>query len=272
MSTAPDRHPDAASAPAPAPAPDGAPPADVPGGGDRDTTGTAAAGAPRRRRTAGTGGATPTRGRKGVERREALLDAAEEVLVAEGGPEWTMRAVAAAAGVRLGHLQYYFPTHADLVAAVLERVLRRSAERLAPLLAAEADTPADGTDAADGAVREPRDGEPSDGPAARIVAGLLHEQEDARLMRLFVEVWALAARDATVAAAVRGFYGDYREQVAAFLARRRPELPEEVRRARAGVFVMLIEGASMFRSGVAGEREPATDEALVRTALALLGP
>ncbi|MFJ4793749.1 TetR/AcrR family transcriptional regulator [Kitasatospora purpeofusca] len=191
------------------------------------------------------------RGRKGAERREALLDAAEEVLVAEGGPEWTMRAVAAAAGVRLGHLQYYFPTHAELVAAVLERVLRRSAERLAPLLAADDDTP---------------------GAASGVVTTLLAEQEDARLMRLFVEVWALAARDTTVAAAVRRFYGDYRTQVTAFLARRHPDLPEEERRARAGVFVMLVEGASLFRSGVAGERDPATDEALVRTALALLGP
>ncbi|WP_328953258.1 TetR/AcrR family transcriptional regulator [Kitasatospora purpeofusca] len=191
------------------------------------------------------------RGRKGAERREALLDAAEEVLVAEGGPEWTMRAVAAAAGVRLGHLQYYFPTHAELVAAVLERVLRRSAERLAPLLSADADAP---------------------GAATGVVTTLLAEQEDARLMRLFVEVWALAARDASVAAAVRGFYRDYRDQVTAFLARRHPDLPEEERRARAGVFIMLIEGASLFRSGVAGERDPATDEALLRTALALLGP
>ncbi|MCX4755974.1 TetR/AcrR family transcriptional regulator [Kitasatospora purpeofusca] len=197
--------------------------------------------------------AAPARGqgRKGAERREALLDAAEAVLVAEGGPEWTMRAVAAAAGVRLGHLQYYFPTHAELVAAVLERVLRRSADRLAPLLSADSD---------------------ASGAPAAVVTALLAEQEDARLMRLFAEVWALAARDTTVAAAVRGFYGDYRTQVAAFLARRHPDLPEEERRARAGVFIMLIEGASLFRSGVAGERDPATDEALVRTAHALLGP
>ncbi|MER5353497.1 TetR/AcrR family transcriptional regulator [Kitasatospora sp. NPDC002551] len=188
-------------------------------------------------------------GRKGAERREALLDAAEGVLVAEGGPELTMRAVAAAAGVRLGHLQYYFPTHAELVAAVLERVLRRSAERLAPLLAPDA--------AAD--------------PAA-LVAALLADQEDARLVRLFAEVWALAARDAAVAGAVRGFYDDYREHVAAFLARLRPGLPQAERQARAGVFVMLVEGASLFRSGVAGTRAPDTDEALVRTALELLGP
>ncbi|MEV6977034.1 TetR family transcriptional regulator [Kitasatospora sp. NPDC093806] len=214
-----------------------------------------------------------------------MLDAAEEVLVTPGGAELTMRAVAAAAGVRLGHLQYYFPTHADLVAAVLERVLQRSAERLAPLLApgdtsggmtgavtgrASGDTPEGSPVAAVAAPLAPNDA--SGGNAAEVVTALLAEQEDARLMRLFAEVWALAARDPAVAGAVRRFYDDYRDQLTAFLARTRPELPEAVRRARAGVFVMLIEGASLFRSGVAGEREPGTDAELVRAALALLGP
>ncbi|MET8701261.1 TetR family transcriptional regulator [Kitasatospora sp. NPDC004723] len=206
-----------------------------------------------------------------MERREALLDAAERVLVAEGGAELTMRAVAAAAGVRLGHLQYYFPTHADLVAAVLERVLRRSAERLAPLLAPDTDSEAD-TDPIDTADTDPIDTADTADTAAAVVAALLAEQEDRRLVRLFTEVWALAARDAAVAGAVRRFYDGYRERVAAFLGRRRPGLSEAERQARAGVFVMLIEGASLFRSGLAGERAPRTDATLVRTALDLLGP
>ncbi|MFF8770479.1 TetR/AcrR family transcriptional regulator [Kitasatospora sp. NPDC015120] len=247
MSTTPGAGTPAHPAP-PAPAGTaGAPPGRAPGpkaARIRDTAPPDTPGADRAPATAPSG---PARGRKGTERREALLDAAEGVLVAEGGPELTMRAVAAAAGVRLGHLQYYFPTHADLVAAVLQRVLRRSAERLAPLLGADA-------------------------PASAVVEALLAEQEDARLVRLFAELWALAARDAAVAGAVRAFYDDYREQVAAFLARRRPGLPEAERRARAGVFLMLVEGASLFRSGVAGERAPDTDETLLRTALDLIGP
>ncbi|MEV7778343.1 TetR family transcriptional regulator [Kitasatospora sp. NPDC088351] len=184
---------------------------------------------------------------KGEQRRAQLLDAAEELLATAGGTELSMRAVAAAAGVRLGHLQYYFPTYAALVAAVLERVLGRSAERLAPLL-----------------------GQPAE--EAQLVRALLAEQDDARLVRLFAELWALAARDEAVAGAVRAFYAEYRDQVAAFLAARRPELPEPVRRARAQVFVMLVEGAALFRSGIAGERDPAADEELVRTARALLAP
>ncbi|MFJ6621842.1 TetR/AcrR family transcriptional regulator [Kitasatospora sp. NPDC091335] len=184
---------------------------------------------------------------KGAQRREQLLDTAEELLVTAGGTELSMRAVATAAGVRLGHLQHYFPTHAELVAAVLDRVLARSVERLAPLL-----DPAREEDA--------------------LVREILADQEDPRLVRLFAELWALAARDASVAGAVQAFYTRYRELVSAFLAERHPALGEEERHARARVFIMLVEGASLFRSGLAGTRDEAADAELLRTARALLGP
>nr|BFD89123.1 hypothetical protein KitaXyl93_04830 [Kitasatospora sp. Xyl93] len=183
---------------------------------------------------------------KGAQRREQLLDTAEELLVTTGGSELSMRAVAAAAGVRLGHLQHYFPTHAELVGAVLERVLGRSAERLAPLL----DPGRDEDD---------------------LIRALLAEQQDARLVRLFAELWALAARDPSVATAVQAFYTRYRDLVVCFLAERRPALGEDERRARAQVFIMLIEGASLFRSGLAGAPETSADTELLRTARGLLG-
>ncbi|WP_329491203.1 TetR family transcriptional regulator [Kitasatospora sp. NBC_01246] len=202
---------------------------------------------------------------KGEQRRAELLDAAEDLLVTAGGAELSMRAVAAAAGVRLGHLQYYFPTHAALVAAVLGRVLTRSAERLAPLLA-PADPAATADPAGAGAA------EAADRTAQALISALLAEQEDVRLVRLFAEVWAFAARDEAVADAVRAFYADYRARIAAFLADRRPDLPEAVVQGRAQVFLMLVEGASLFRSGLAGVREPAADEELLRTARSLLAP
>ncbi|MFF2046018.1 TetR/AcrR family transcriptional regulator [Kitasatospora sp. NPDC058170] len=214
---------------------------DGPSRGDRDSSEDRTGG------PADSPAARPGRGGKGAQRRAQLLDSAEELLVTTGGAALSMRAVAAAAGVRLGNLQYYFPTHADLVSAVLARVLGRSAERLAPLVERTADD-------------------------EELIRALLAEQDDARLVRLFAELWALAARDPSVADAVRAFYAEYREQVAAFLGCREPAPPEPVRRARAQVFVMLIEGAALFRSGVAGERDPGSDEVLIRTARALLAP
>ncbi|MEU5401885.1 TetR/AcrR family transcriptional regulator [Streptomyces sp. NPDC005963] len=187
---------------------------------------------------------------KGALKREALLDAAESVLFTAGYAELSMRAVATAAQVRLGHLQYYFPTRADLVGAVLARVLSRSLDRLQPLL--DPDTTV----------------QPPD--TAAMVRTLLAEQEDPRLVRLFTELWALAAHDDTVASAVRGFYRDYQDQVSAFVRRHRSDLSDRDCRSRAAVFTMLMEGASLFRSGIADHRSAATDAELLTLATTLL--
>ncbi|MFI1968407.1 TetR family transcriptional regulator [Streptomyces cinnamoneus] len=190
---------------------------------------------------------------KGTERRVLLLDVAERILTESGHGALTMRAVATAAEVRLGHLQHYFPTRADLVAAVLRRCLDASLERLAPLLTGS-------------------------GPGGRtapdvLVRRLLAEQDDPLVVRLYAEVWALAARDEAVATVVRDFYDGYRSHVADYVGSRQPGLPEDVRRVRADVFVMLVEGAALFRSGIAGHRRESTDTELVTRAVALLeGP
>ncbi|MFC9885253.1 TetR/AcrR family transcriptional regulator [Streptomyces libani] len=197
--------------------------------------------------------------RQGSVRRTSLLDAAETVLVANGA-DASLRAIAGEAGVRVGHLQHYFPTRAELIKAVLERALDRSLERLA----------------ATTGLRAVRD-DPSalEGPAGaadpdEVVAVLLAEQEDPQLVRLYVEVWALAARDAEIAAVVREFYRKYVAQVEAFVRYGRPDWPDELCRARAETFVALVEGAALLRSGIAGCRSAAMDEQLVRCAVQLL--
>lgn len=183
--------------------------------------------------------------RRGGVRRTSLLDAAETVLVARGNADASLRAIADEAGVRVGHLQHYFPARADLVKAVLERALDRSLERLA---------------AATGPRTDP----------AEVVAAVLAEQEDPRLVRLYVEVWALAARDDDVAAVVRAFYRTYTGHVAAFLRQVRPDRTAAFCRARAETFVALIEGAALMRSGITGTRSEATDAQLAEQAVGLL--
>ncbi|MFD8098445.1 TetR/AcrR family transcriptional regulator [Nocardia fluminea] len=187
---------------------------------------------------------------KGAQRRAQLLDIAEGILVRSGHAELTMRAVANAAGVRLGHLQYYFPSHSDLVAAVLDRTMQRSLHRLAPLLAA-----------ADIAV-----------PGEDLARLLLAEQHDPDLVRVYAELWALASRDDAVAAVVATFYRTYEAHVAAVIQARHPELSEPTCRVNARVFTILIEGASLFRSGIAATADDTTDRAIIATATALLDP
>lgn len=57
------------------------------------------------------------------DRREALLEAAIAVVREGGYPALTQPRVAAIAGMSQGHLTYYFPTRADLLGAVAERIV-----------------------------------------------------------------------------------------------------------------------------------------------------
>ncbi|MFF2964791.1 TetR/AcrR family transcriptional regulator [Streptomyces sp. NPDC057963] len=188
---------------------------------------------------------------KGAQRRALILNAAEKILFESGYGELTMRAVAVTADTRLGHVQYYFPSRTELIAAVLRRTLDRSLDRLAPLFA-------------DAATHTPPDAE-------RLVRQLLAEHDDKQLVRVYAELWALAGREEAVAEVLRTFYGDYQDHVARFLRARNPALSDTVCQARANVFTVLIEGAALFRSGIAAHRTEAADAELVNAATALLG-
>ncbi|MFI5621436.1 TetR/AcrR family transcriptional regulator [Streptomyces sp. NPDC051567] len=200
---------------------------------------------------------------KGAARRAALLDAAERTLVGGGHAALSLRAVAEAAGVRLGHLQYYFPSRERLVEELLARLLQRSLDRLTDVIPGP-----DDPDRAGGGT----DGGADDPPARlnRLVGVLLAEQTDPELVRVFVELWALAARDEAVAVAVRAFYRRYAELVTDQIRAHLPGATAEEHRARAEVFIALVEGSSLIRSGVAGTPSPTTDALISRTALSLL--
>ncbi|GAA2252794.1 hypothetical protein GCM10010232_46560 [Streptomyces amakusaensis] len=184
---------------------------------------------------------------KGTARRAALLDAAETTLIAGGHSALSLRAVADTAGVRLGHLQYYFSTRDALVSELLARILQRSLDEVAAAVPSSPDAPLDD-----------------------LVTVLLAQQTDAELVRVFVELWALAARDESVATAVRAFYVQYADLVAARIGAHAPDVPAEEVRARAETFIALIEGSSLLRSGVGGSPSQATDELILRTALGIL--
>ncbi|KUL53977.1 TetR family transcriptional regulator [Streptomyces sp. NRRL F-4489] len=207
------------------------------------------------------GGGKPQLTRQGSLRRTSLLDAAETVLIAKGNADASLRAIAGEAGVRVGHLQHYFPTRADLIKAVLERALDRSLERLAETTGLQMDS-------ADPSVIEVPEGGRAD--PAEVVAVVLAEQEDPQLVRLYVEVWALAARDDEIAEVVRAFYRKYVAHVEAFVQQGRPEWSAEFCRARAETFVALVEGAALMRSGIAGSRSGAMDTQLAQQAVQLL--
>ncbi|MFC8041709.1 TetR/AcrR family transcriptional regulator [Paenarthrobacter sp. NPDC057355] len=189
---------------------------------------------------------------KGALRKAALLDAAEEVLVTKGNANAAMRDFAAAAGVRIGHLQHYFPTRADLIRAVLERALERSLQRL--------------NDVTDVDLSPGASGDLEEAESYRLLTALLQEHSDMADVRMHLEIWALAASEDAAAGALRGFYSQYSAHVQGLVRRGRPGLSEQQASAVAAAIVSLFEGAAVTRSGIAGLRTAPGDQAIIRTA------
>ena len=82
--------------------------------------------------------AEPRRRRAATEeKRTRVLDAAEEILLAEGYAAVTSRNVAARAGIQAPLVHYYFATIDDLFVAVLRRRSGRTVERMAAALGSE---------------------------------------------------------------------------------------------------------------------------------------
>jgi AcrR family transcriptional regulator len=80
---------------------------------------------------------TNTAVRPGFETEQALLDAAERLLVESGAAGITTRQVAKAAGANHGLVHYYFGSVEQLLVRVLERFTERLTERQRQLYAAD---------------------------------------------------------------------------------------------------------------------------------------
>lgn len=72
--------------------------------------------------------------------REALIDAAETVVLRDGGGTLTLDLVAAEAGVSKGGLLYHFPSKDSLIEAMIERLIRTFAGSLELALQSEPQT------------------------------------------------------------------------------------------------------------------------------------
>ena len=165
---------------------------------------------------------------KGRQRTEAILDAATAVLIEEGYARLSTRKIAARAGVRLGHLQYYYPAKQDVVRALLERYLARATDAVAARMARGADTPAGRLDAA--------------------LDGILADQSDGESCRFFWELWALAARDPAVADAMQAFYRAYWRGLVMALLDAAPALGRPRAERRAALLIAMLEGLTLFRT------------------------
>lgn len=79
--------------------------------------------------------------RRGIARKNAIIEAALELAGRDGIAGLSMRAVAAKAEIPLGAVGYYFDDKTDLIHAVYERHIQRETERVGRAIARMGDNP-----------------------------------------------------------------------------------------------------------------------------------
>ena len=181
---------------------------------------------------------------KGTTRREEILTAASALLLEEGYAGFSARGVAARAGLRLSHVQYYFASPAAILAELLDRFVRRYGEEIMTRFGA-----AKGT---------------GEQRLHRALDFLLNDEAYRRDCGIFmIEVAGFAARDKVIAEALRRYYEIYFELFTGIVKELAPSLPPRERARRARQCVALIEGMSMTRPhmGAKGEADFSAREA-----------
>lgn len=179
--------------------------------------------------------------RKGEKRREEVLDCAVQILVETGYSGLSFRKVAEAAGITVGNLQFYFPTRADLIEAMLKREMGRYDTEL-------------------GQAVDPEAGVDGETTLMQTIDYLLGDQTSQSSCIIFWELWALAAHDVTAANIMNAYYQTYLDTLAALVQRTRPSLTPAKANRCAFLIISLIEGASLFR-GYQKPRLPAVRNA-----------
>lgn len=166
------------------------------------------------------------RSRKGQDREHAVLHAARRVLVQSGYTQFSLRNVAAEAGMHLSNLQYYFPTRNALIQRMLafveEHYERKYAERFTTL-------PAD--------------------PMPRFVAMveyLIDDIHSPQTRRFFIQLWALLESTDRRAQLLNSLYSGHIASVARYINDINPGLSLRIRQQRATMIVAMIDGMMLM--------------------------
>lgn len=176
----------------------------------------------------GTRAKSVVRGRSGKGQLTALsiLLAAEKLLVDAGYHNFSLRKVAASAGLTLGNLQYYFPSKDSLIKAMLDNCIQRYLDELEEIRA--------------------RVGEDPEMQFRAIISEIVRDLNKKSTTVFFPEVWSLANHDDHALAFLDAMYDRYRMVLIEVMSAINPELsPAQLKRL--AVFVSAsIEGHTMF--------------------------
>ena len=158
---------------------------------------------------------------KGRERVETILDAARHIIVLDGYGNFTMRKVAAKAGMSLGNLQHYFADKAALLRELLKYLNQRYDHDYATI-------------------------SKSGDPVEQLFSFIDYVLADGRkpLVRgLYWQFWALSSNDAYIFHCMERTYLHYREALAAVIKAVNPGLDKRELRLRSTLIQSMIEGS-----------------------------
>jgi AcrR family transcriptional regulator len=151
-----------------------------------------------------------------------------------------VRTVAAAAGMHLSNLQYYFPTRDALIRALLVHVqdyyMERYAERFAAL--------------------------PPD-PMPRFVAMvdyLIEDIHSAETRRFFIQLWALLDSTDRRARMLNALYAQHLENIGRYIRDINPALPPGALQQRAAMVAAMIEGMMLMLGGAELHSRPGDEK------------
>lgn len=162
--------------------------------------------------------------KKGRDKRLQVLEAAADLLIESGYHNFSMRKVADAAGIRLGNLQYYFPSKEKLVKAMLDNALSRYLDDFFEIR---------------------QQGTPEE-QFLTVINHVVFDLNSKRTTVFFPELWSLSNHEKGVTKSMDDMYEDYRRVLADIINEINPELSRAQARRLALFISASLEGHTIF--------------------------
>jgi AcrR family transcriptional regulator len=156
--------------------------------------------------------------------RVEILWAAERVLATAGYAAFTVRAVAAAAGITPGNLAYHYKTKRELIRAVITSMIAEYSKKI------------------DESLKTPSSESPD--AFAKLIAWLIHDSTTPVTSRLFRELWAMALHDPFIKDAVESLYARCAMRIVNVLHQSHPDLGAIEAKEIAYLLLMICEGTN----------------------------
>lgn len=157
---------------------------------------------------------------------QTILHAAERVLVEDGYHRFSLRRVAARAGVTVGNLQYHFPTRDALIEAMLDACIGRYLDFFEALRADAGDAPRAQFEA--------------------LVRGVFRDLGTRQTTLFFPELWSLANHEPHATELMDAMYARYRAVLEEVIGAMNPMLDGDERRRLALFVSASLEGHTVF--------------------------